>query len=186
MKVWIKLVRWSATSASVLKWNCNGHSKTRKIFFRHNDNNLNQGQWFTFPGFCYSAAAAVGQYFVAYTHSTTMAVRQQNSRKVASLIIFLAFWFLISSSDLRQILGTILVPLLTPKSQIRVSELNTKTVAKTEHGMTIIILCILVLWICFLMWCDVVLWCCGEGVGPKGSGLNPDPVNGIISSKIMT
>ena len=77
--------------------------------------------------------------------TTTMAVRQQNSRKVASLIIFLAFWFLISSSDLRQILGTILVPLLTPKSQIRVSELNTKTVAKTEHGMTIIILCILVL-----------------------------------------
>ena len=63
-----------------------------------------------------------------------------HSRKVASLIVLLAIWFLISECDvnwLKQILGSVLIPLLTPKNQIKSSttELTTKTATSPDRGM---------------------------------------------------
>jgi hypothetical protein len=65
--------------------------------------------------------------------------RNNHSTKVASLIVLLAIWFLISECDvnwLKQILGSVLIPLLTPKNQIKSSttELSTKTATSPDRG----------------------------------------------------
>lgn len=79
--------------------------------------------------------------------SNSEMARNLHSRKLASLIVLLAFWFLISELNvnwIKQILGTFLIPLLTARNykmvQSATSELSTKIVEKDERAemMTLI------------------------------------------------
>jgi hypothetical protein len=63
--------------------------------------------------------------------------RNPNSRKVASLIVLLAIWFLITQCDvdwIKHVIGSFLIPMLTTRSQIKSSELTTKAAVATEKG----------------------------------------------------
>jgi hypothetical protein len=66
-----------------------------------------------------------------------MAGNQQNSRKVASLIVILAVWFLISACDLKHILGNFLAPRL--RKARATSQLQTKALERGNIGCFIYI-----------------------------------------------
>ena len=97
---------------------------------------VNQGQICFISLFvCFNTGFLLPDKSVA-CYSIEMA-RNLHSRKVASLIILLAFWFLVSEVNvnwIRQILGTFLIPLLTPRIskvvQSASTELSTETVEK--------------------------------------------------------